>query len=264
MIDGLADRAISEGKRAVKNFQQMVAHRDVSPDEVGYAVNGLQSAVEALKALKEVSKGISAHDLQSMERLLIMLEEKGIVPDDGYQGIRKVLEEQRRLVALQGLEISAVQTSLAETNVTFDIPMPMRVGRWLTDVGYTVFSARFYSPVYHWFRVEDFHPNYTKLGVYQELIKEVKIETTHRKGFRVITEVETREEVEAYRRICRIDLDTDPWQMRINGNSNIPESLIIARGLSQLANQKVNTYLVSEQPVSNAPLDYPHSLDKEL
>ena len=107
-----------------------------------------------------------------------------------------------------------------------------------------------YNGFFSWVYRDQLYPSDNLLGVYASQRQEHKItlEKKRRVSF-FHSEKYTEEAVESrtvsVKRICSLDLESDVWRIGICGRINIPEALMLARGLSKYMQDKKNYHSFS-------------------
>lgn len=254
MIEYSVERAVEKVENIIRVIRQVGDHPTVSPVETGSAVADLEDWLESLKALQRVSSRINLEDIDATEEFLKKLEEGNMPYEEGsFLTIRHILEQQRKLAALQNMELGAIQESLQGTDVSFGIPAPIRVGNWLKDRGYVTYQVEVYPAISKW-SPGDLDHNDTYFGVYRHQQGSEEKTVTSLFGRRKYTKIERWVSVE---RVCSLDLASEPWQMRICGRTAIPEALILAQGISKLAGEKIDAILSTEKTFSQTVSEQP-------
>ena len=263
MIEQAADSVLRETSAIEKVLHQIGTHQEVDGVDLVAVGNALAPLIlwrEAVQELKRVSAGINIADIEATEKFLDRIEKQDSSVGK-FAPLHRIMEQQKHLVGLQRIKTRAIQKSLEGTQVDFSIPESLTVGKWLRERGYVLFvptdiyrrysdANRRYSDATpsdasgaSWVYPDQLHPSNNILGVFTLQQQEHKVAFIKR-GTTV-----------SVKSICILYLQSSAsvWKMGICGWVNIPEALMLAKGLSRyMQNKKIITAVASEEPYENS------------
>lgn len=240
MIEHGVQKVLDQTKSIEKVLRQAGDHQEVSVVETGNALGLLEEWRQSLEEIKKISAGINLRDIELTEEFLDKNREE-------CPSIRNILDQQRKLAALQNMETSAIQESLEGTGVSFGVPVPFRVGKFVTDRGYILYT--FFGKTL-WPEEKLGHSDLS-IGISEHHRYLVDYQEDEWYGFLGMKKrkVTRQKKMSDIKLICTLyNMRENPWKMGIWGTEVIPEALFLARGLRELMKGQIEikSVLLSE------------------